>query len=245
MIYFTGIFWNMTESHLDASSPSRLLASLGLKNDLIPCKGEPDEDFLRVFKRNVVMAHEAYAPVAQGMFDHALADRVCTKGDVAEIVKCHFRTEKDNGASIDGHDLAKLAEMDSHPFAIRAFDEWLSGVRTYNVHLLDLFCWEQAMGSLEAMIEAQCDLVQEAFSPLNSRDLLTTMLRVPEKHRRPPSFDLFKTMIEELWPEVLNEPINAQVQTGPKAFVRRTIQRLDMHRWAPRSLRRLGRKLLS
>jgi hypothetical protein len=245
VVYFTGIFWHMTEDHIDAAVPSRLLASLGLNNQLIACKGDPDADFLGVFKRNVVMAHDAYAAVAQGMFDHAPSDRVCTKGDVAEIVKCHFRIDKANGAPIDSHDLAKLSEMDPHPFVIKAFDDWLAGVRTCNIHLLDLYCWEQAMGGLEAMIEAECDLVQEAFSPLNSRDLLTTMLRIREKHRRPPSFDLFKTLIEELWPEALDEPINAQVQTGPKALFRRTIQRLDVHHWAPRSLRRLGRKLLS
>jgi len=244
MVYFTGIFWNMTEEHRDAASPSRLLAALGLRNNIIPCKEEPDAQFASLFKRSVVTAHDEYAAVAQGMFDHCPHDRVCTKGDVAEIVKCQFRIDKPNDR-IDAYDLSKLAEMEPHPFVIEAFDEWLAGLRPYNVHPLDLFCWEQSMGVLEAMIEAECDIVQEAFSPLNCRELLTTMLRVPERHRRAPAYVLFQTLIERLWPEVLSEPINDQMQTGARALLRRAIMKMNVHAWAPRRLRRLGRRLLA
>lgn len=245
MTYFTGIFWNMAPDHRDAASPTRLLSALGFENNLIPCRSEPSEEFLRIFRRNVVTAHPAYAAVAEGMLDERLRDRVCTKGDVAEIVKCYFRLDKSLLHSIDAHDLAALAEMDPHPFVIAAFEEWLGGARPFNVDLLDLFCWEQSMGSQEAMIQAECDLVQESFSPLNCRELLTTMLSVDEKHRRPPTFELFRALIKEQWPELLNEPINDEAQTGAKSFARRAIMKMDVDRMAPRSVRRFARRLLS
>ncbi|MDP9035638.1 MAG: hypothetical protein M3O50_12605 [Myxococcota bacterium] len=245
MVYFTGIFWNMSAGHRDARAPCRLLSSLGLENHLIPCQRQPPPEFLEVFRRNVVTAHRAYAPVAAGMLDTRIAGRVCTKGDVAEIVKCYLRVEDSAGSSITARTLASLAEMGEHPFAIDAFDEWLADAHPFNVHVLDLFCWEQLMGSQEAMIQAECDLVQEAFSPLNCREILVTMLSVEEKYRRPPSYILFRKLIEELWPETLREPINDEAQRGAKSFVRRTIMRMDVHRLAPPSMRRLGKRLLA
>jgi hypothetical protein len=235
----------MDEAHMDAASPSRLLSRLGLKNHLIPCRSEPDSTFRGLFKRNVVMAHDAYGAVALGLFEGCPPDRVCAKGDVAEIAKCYFRIPKSTGAETTAHDLAKLSEMDPHPFVIKAFEEWLADARSCNVHLLDLFCWEQAMGSLEAMVEAECDIAQEAFSPLNCRALLVTMLRVPEKYRRAPTFELFRVLMERMWPEVLSEPINAQTQIGTRAFVRRAIARTGMAKWVPVSIRHLGKKWLS
>lgn len=244
VFYFTGMLRNMSAHHPDAAAPSRLLSRLGLKNNIVPCGGKADEAFAELFKRNVVSAHEGYVSLAEGMLNHCPPDRICVKGDVAEIVKCYWRLER-SAQPTTPLELATLAEMESHPFVIQAFAEWLGNARPRNVHLLDLFCWEQAMGRQEATVEAECDLVQEAFSPLNCRNLLTTMLCVDEKHRRPPTFRLFRALIERMWPETLLEPINGQAQIGAKAAVRAAIMRTGLQQLLPGSLKRLGKQWLS
>ncbi len=159
--YFTGIFPDMTAEHMDASAPSKLLASLGLKNNLIYCPSNVDDGFKRVFECSVSEAHREYTAIAQAMLEGYPLDTICTKGDVAEIVKCYHRLE--DGSEVTANALAKLTEMDPHPFVLNAFEEWLADARPRNVHLLDLFCWEQSMGRLEAMFEAEFDLVHDFF----------------------------------------------------------------------------------
>jgi hypothetical protein len=119
--------------------------------------------------------------------------------------------------------------MGTHPFVVRAFDEWLSDTRNaFNVHLLDLFYWEQRMGNWQAMSQLEWDIVQEVFTPLNCRSLLATMLSVDEKYRRPPEFRLHRQLILSLWPDVLSEPINPHrncrkgIRGGAKKLLART-----------------------
>jgi hypothetical protein len=49
---------------------------------------------------------------------------------------------------------------------------------------------------------------REIITPYNCRDVLTTFLSVDERHRRAPDYALFRQLIERLWPDVLQEPIN-------------------------------------
>lgn len=244
--YFTGIFPDMTAEHMDASAPSRLLASLGLKNNLIHCPSKVDDGLKRVFECNVSEAHREYTPIAQAMLEGCPPDTICTKGDVAEIVKCYHRLE--DGSEITANALAKLTQMDPHPFVLNAFNEWLADARPRNVHLLDLFCWEQSIGRLEAMFEAEFDLVHDSFSPLNCREFLTNALRLDEKYRCGPSFLLFRALIEEMWPDALNEPINGQPQVGIKSVIRRAgnaIVPARLRRLVPRAMLQPIKRLLS
>jgi 2'-5' RNA ligase len=243
VFFFTGLFGGLDPDDLDAASPTRLLTSLGLKNNLVRCNDGVDECFRRVFVENVMAAREDYAALTYGMHRHCPGERICMKGDVAEIVKCYWRLEKPD-SDVTAHDLAKLAEMDPHPFVIGAFERWLSGARAYNVPLLDLFCWEQAMGRQEAAAEAECDIVQDAFTPFNCRELLTVMLRVEEKHRYVPTFWLFRKLIARAWPEVLEEPINGVPQIGARATIRTTLMRAGAQRLLPKSIKQFGRRIL-
>ena len=236
--YFTGIFPYMTADDIDASAPSRLLASLGLKNNLIECPRKVDDGFKSLFERSVSEAHDAYAPIAQAMLSSCPSGRVCTKGDVAEIVKCYHRFE--GHSEVTAYSLASLTRMDPQPFVLNAFDGWLGEARPRNLHLMDLFCWEQSMGRFVAMFEAQFDVVHNSFSPLNCREFLANALRLDEKYRRAPSFLLFKALIKEMWPAVLNEPINGQAQVGMISAIQGAKNALvarRVHKLLPRTMR--------
>jgi len=59
------------------------------------------------------------------------------------------------------------------------------------------------------MTQLEFDIAwRESITPYNCRDVLTTLLGVDERHRRAPDYALFRRLIERLWPEVLQEPIN-------------------------------------
>ena len=230
MFYFTAMFGDLTEDHRDVKIPNKLVSKMGLKNNIIRCQDDLDEEFGKIYQRNVGKGHELYGLVSQGIIDQIPKERICIRGDVAEIAKCYYRLGKSASTDITGHDLARLSDLGAHPFVIRAFEQWLLDVRPHlhNVHLLDLFFWEQEAGRLHAMIQSECDIAQDAFSPFNCRSLLMTMLSVPERLRRPPEHIFFWMLLRGACPDVLNEPINGRVQVGIEAVARRSLAKLGL-----------------
>ena len=186
----------------------------------------------------------AYCADAQAMYDRYPENRVCITGDVAEIVKCHYRFPALKGDSVSAQELADLCKIGSHSFLIRAFEKWLSGSVKHNVHLLDLFCWEQVAGRWQALIRAQYDIAHESFSPFNCRDLLVTMLSVDEDCRRPPEHRILKELMENLWIEVLSVPINPPQRIGIRGFIAATLKRLGIYQFVPEFVKTLGKRVL-
>jgi hypothetical protein len=178
------------------------------------------------------------------MYDHYPRNRVCITGDVAEIVKCFYRLPKLKGGGVSAQDLADLCRIGNHPFLIKAFEKWLSGSDSHNVHLLDLFCWEQMAGRWQAMIRAQYDIVQESFAPFNCRSLLVTMLSVDEGCRRPPQHEFLKELIENFWKDVLSVPINPPEKMRAKTFAIGILKKLRIYQFVPEAIKRLGKRVL-
>ena len=113
---------------------------------------------------------------------------------------------------VTGALLATLTGMSETPFAEQRFAAWLEeaapACREHGYDVLDLFYWEQRLGSWCATGHLEWDLVREMFTPFNCRRLLDLLLRVDRTHRRPRRYALHVDMIQALWPETLCEPIN-------------------------------------
>jgi len=137
--------------------------------------------------------------------------------------------------------------MTGHPFASVSFDKWLGGLeRKTNIRLLDLFYWENRVGNWLTTCQAEFDTAwQDIFTPFNCRLLLMNMLSVPEKYRRPPDYLFYRKLIQSLWSEVLQAPINPhkpkQIAKPLKARVRYHLSMMKrlVISMLPNSLRRL------
>jgi hypothetical protein len=64
------------------------------------------------------------------------------------------------------------------------------------------------MGSWQAQSQLEWDIVQEVFTPFNSRELLDYMLRMDMSYRQGHNPKLYIDTMKLFWNEVLNEPIN-------------------------------------
>jgi len=58
------------------------------------------------------------------------------------------------------------------------------------------------------MSQLETDISCKQFIPYNCRELLTTLISVDKKYRLHPNHKLYTGIINNLWPEVLREPIN-------------------------------------
>jgi len=243
-LYCFTLAYPHTENTRDVVIPAVLLKKLGLSHSIIKYPEHVNDEFKKIYKRNNAAANNAYCADAQAMYDHYPRDRVCITGDVAEIVKCFYRLPKPKRRGVSARDLADLCGIGSHPFLLRAFDKWLSGSDSHNVHLLDLFCWEQMAGRWQALIRAQYDIVQESFAPFNCRSLLVTMLSVDEACRRPPQHEFLKELIENFWKDVLSIPINPPERMRAKTFVIGILKKLRIYQFVPEAFKRLGKRVL-
>lgn len=210
----------MSDDHPDIVVPNQLLVRSQLPHDVIRAPATMSADFSRYFKRNVFLAHDRYGLDAEAIRAYSGRSRVALTGSGAEVGRCPFRKEipHPDRKQIDSFQLARLQRMGREPFAVKSFNAWLVDARErFNVGLLELFDWEQGHGSWLAMTQLEFDTAwRDIFTPYNSREVLTTLLRVDESHRKAPNYEIFRTLIRRLWPELLEVPINP-VTRGARA----------------------------
>lgn len=192
----------------DIHVPARLLPRLGLRHHVIEYPARVDPGLRDVVRLNCGAVGSAYSADTQALLEAHPPGRVCITGDIAEVVKAHYRVDGVADADLTAAHLARLLKIGDGPFVLGAVERWLGAARGAAVPLLDLFCWEQMAGRWQARIRADHDTALEVLAPLDSRLLLATMLGVDETRRRRPDFALIAAITRELWPEALQEPIN-------------------------------------
>jgi hypothetical protein len=228
----------------DVVVSSKLLKKLGIEHHTVRYPDRMSPDFEKVYTGSLTEPHAFWGRMAEGLHQAYPQDRVCIKGNAAEITRVRFRLP--DGREPAAEDLAAFSsftrgqQMQEIPYVVEAWGDWLSGLGdTHNVEKLDLFYWEHWGGNFAGAAQGEWDIVQEAFTPYNCRDLLVTMLGVEESYRNHDDPMLYREVCMRHWPEVLSEPVNPPRKTslGEKvrektAFIRRPIRKL-IHKGLP------------
>ena len=236
--YFT---LDRLENLADVTVTPRLLESLGLEDNIVVVASEMNDEFERVYRKNVTEAHELNGRFAQALSDVYPQGRVCMTGNAAEITRARFRLPAGE-TEITARWLARFTsfqfpdQLERITFVTKAWERWLSGLGdTYDVNPLDLFYWDHWAGNFAATNQLELDIVYDTFTPYSCRALLATMLSVDESFRDHDHPVLYEEMIRLLWPEVLDEPVNPERELGRRAMLMR---RLRQH--VSRALMRVG-----
>ena len=106
--------------------------------------------------------------------------------------------------------------MEQYPnlrYAVRHYEEWLNnGKKIFlknGYRILDMLYWEENSANWVAKSKTEYRaLGLDVFSPFNSRELIVTLLSVDKKYRRKHNPILYKHIILNLWPDVLQVPVN-------------------------------------
>lgn len=213
----------MPDDHRDIVVPARLLDKLGISHTVIKSLPTMSSEFSKTFKENIFFAHDHYGPDAEAILAHFSRQKVAVTGSGAEVAKTYFREMVGaNKSRITGEDLSRGYVMGNNEFAVRHFSEWLQETgELYNVPVLDLFTWEQTGGSWLAAVQMEFDFAwRDIFTPFNCRALLVCLLSIDECYRSGPDYRAFRALIEMMWPELLDEPINPQVESENPQFAR-------------------------
>lgn len=216
LYFYTTVSSANSISCADVLVPERILQKLGLKHNLIDCHESIDARFLETYNRSSFLAHRFWRDVAYGMFQTYPQDRVSVRGNCSEIARCfYYQYGYYKSKKVTAPYLSSFA-WGRNDIAVAIIEDWLKEAReveaNFNINLLDLFYWEHRMGSWQATLQHEWDIVHESFLPFNSRLILCNLLSVASKYRIAPDYILYKRIIQNLWPTLLAEPINPRTE---------------------------------
>lgn len=196
-----------TNSHQDLRIPPQLI---NWQHQVIECPTQATREsyeFSKAFHESVNPAHDSSIPM--GLWYGYPKGKVSLSGHCSEVARCFY---KERDALVDARYLAHITGMDATPFILEQFESWLADAlpesKRCGIHILDLFYWEQRAGRWAANGQAQWDIVHERFTPFNHRPLIFSLLSAPESLRKYPDYLLYREMIENMAPHLLQIPVN-------------------------------------
>jgi hypothetical protein len=215
-LYFTHTLKGKDYSIDDIRIPSELCKKLKLRHVVIDIPERMDLHFETLFNKNVTTARESKGLNINGLYDFFKNDRseyVLTSGNMSEISKRNARRlPRLPNYFINDSLLTLFAEMQGSTIAPCKFRTWLddfkSNTHCRRLNVLDMFYWEQRMAKWAAMTFSEMDIAFENFCPFNCRELLSIMIGLPLYYRSQPDYIFHTELVNRMWPEALQLPIN-------------------------------------
>jgi hypothetical protein len=90
--------------------------------------------------------------------------------------------------------------------------------KAYGLNVLTLFYWEQTLGNWGATGNSESDIAIEEFNPYDSHSLYEIFLGVDDRYTKYSGSIFFKAMIQNMWPELLEWPINPPYKLRDKVL---------------------------
>ena len=130
-------------------------------------------------------------------------------GNISEIIRLHF----DDVFFLSPKKIAYIQNYPGLNYALTRYEKWFelnkNEFEKYGYSVLDMLYWEENCSNWVAKFKAEFRAYGfEIFSPFNSRELILTLYGLPKKYRRKQNPVVYKKMIEMLWPDVLQVPVN-------------------------------------
>lgn len=223
-------FYTLKYRHLQTNSddiriPRKILKHLGIPHHVLDCTSIcDDKEFCSIYLDNVDMPHmNDWGNIAYGMLNDFPESRVATKGSCMEINRLAYHKYQKSFPITSIEELINIeVGWNKIPFIVDAIDEWfhktVSICKSNEFDILDLYYWEQRLGSWQAQNQLEWDIVQETYCPFNHRGLIELLHCVPEFYRseqhahplypKKPKYALFTEINKILWKEITLYPVN-------------------------------------
>lgn len=222
--FYTLKYRKLTTAAADIKIPKTLLTQIGCTHHVIDCKQEADSTFLSCYEGNTANPHlNDWGSIAYGIHKGFPQERLAVKANGVEIGRCAFLRDLKSGNPITVELLSDIVPgWKNFDFVKETFAQWLQTLKEIpglGYDIRDLFYMEHRMGSWQAQSQLEWDIAQEVFVPFNNREVIRLMLSVDPDLRKKDTPVFYIKTIQQLWPEVLDVPINPN-------SIRATIKRL-------------------
>lgn len=217
LTYYTLKKTGMTWLTPDIRIPHTMLRDLGLSHEVIPVRTMSRAPVTQVIAATFTPFHQQTADQAAALLDSPPRDDgdwVTVNGNVCEIARIPWI----GLGQLTLEKMTAAVHMAASAYAVDQLTQWhekaLPAIETSGINPWEFFYWEQRLSAWGGMVRTEFDVVEEAVSPYNSRMLLECMLGVDISLRRAPDFVFFRALIESLWPQLMDYPINPKSRLG-------------------------------
>lgn len=194
--------------HPDIFLPKKICKSIDVPFHVNEIPKDVSDEFRNFFLDNTFLASEHYLPPIYHVFHKQHSEKRCILG-VSEIGRSFYGEEP---MGLNSYRMAELQEYKECQYAMKQCEQILNDIlpvaRDAGVNVLDLFYWEQRLGNWGAVRNSESLIAIEKVDPFDSHLLCEIFLGLDEKERINKSNILFKEMIRNMWPELLEWPIN-------------------------------------
>lgn len=208
---YTLIYYDLTEENNEIAYPMRICKDLGLDYRPIHCQEKADDHFADIYRQNVENCHEAWIDIVYGLYNQYPRDRMALKGSSSEICRCVYFKNGVHPYQLSRKEVRQILKFGDTDLARDAMDRWHEDIYRYEkdgYHILDFLYWEHRLNNWQSMSQMEFDLAQDELTPFSHRGLAQLFFGVPLKYRCAPDFTLYRMLMQENWPELLNYPFN-------------------------------------
>jgi hypothetical protein len=181
---------------------------LGLEFHILIPPQEIDEEFRTIYMQNNMFASEKYLPVIYNYYLN-FSNKINLPGLTGTGAIGWFRNIN---FPISAQSLAVKSGVDRWKFAQEYYDCWINSNKNIcqenDYRLLDLFYIEERIANWGTQIQVEKDIAQEEIKLFCSRNLIDLFLSNPSNYLKFPRFLFHQELIKNLWPKLLDYPIN-------------------------------------
>jgi len=206
--YFINKHKALDDRHPDIYIPTAIFDKINLPFHIHNVEGDVDAKFREIFLSNTFMSTDKLLPAIYNVYYKQHSHRLNILG-AGEIGRTRLGHEPKHP---NGYYLARSLKFKNSPYAVEHCQKWLDGTlpltRRFGVNVMTLLYWEQWRGNWGAIGNSESDIAIEEFDPFDSHYLYETLLGVDKKYTKYGESILFREMIKNMWPELLEFPIN-------------------------------------
>lgn len=215
-IYFFINDEQLGNKHPDISIPKKIFERFGIPFHIQNIPNDVDDEFREIFLNNTFFASERIIATIYNYFRNH-TEKVNLIG-IGEIGRTRYGRQPKNLNIF--RMLYKIIGHGGGLYELRQAETILSELqpvgKAYGLNVLTLLYWEHALGNWGVTGNSESDIAIEEFNPFDSHQLYETLLGVDEKLSRIKKSTLFIEMIRNMWPELLEWPLNPPYTTRDK-----------------------------
>lgn len=194
--------------HPDIAVPNIMCRKVGIKLHIHDVPKNVDQEFRRIFLDNAFFASDRILSSIYNVYFKKFSDKVNVLG-IGEIGRSRFGKEPKN---LQGYRLGYLLGHKKGKYILQEGQKILAELfpvgSEYGLNILTLLYWEQYLGNWGATGNSESDIAIEEINPFDSHFLYEILLGVDDRYSDYNNPIVFKAMIHNMWPELLDYPIN-------------------------------------
>jgi hypothetical protein len=211
IFYYVNKPSSFNDSTKDIKIPKNLSRKLGFKLNIIDIPDEVSTEFKEYFSSNNILSHEKLLSVFYNVYKNKWDRTYTVSGAMANgVARIYMPFPK--GYEITGKNIALLADYGDSKYVIRELDKWCDQVipicEKTGIKIMYLYQWEQDNAHWAALTSSEQDIVREEIRPFNNRRLIELLWSLEDKYRYQHHPIIYIKIMQILWKEVLETPIN-------------------------------------